>query len=207
MRKDAYKKIAGSYDIFVEPLVKSLRSASIQMIPAGKGIRVLDVGCGTGTYLKLLQEKGCITFGIDSSFAMMDIARAKLENNIRLRLGDASKLPCPDDTFDLVTFFMVLHEMPASVRFAVISEAKRVMKKNGRILIVDYLPGQIRSVKGWLLKIVITFYEIAAGWKHFNNYQNFLTSRGVYPLIEKNRFLVEKNKITTGGNIGSFLIK
>jgi len=207
VKKDAYKKIAGRYDIFVEPLVKSLRAATVKMIPSRKGMRVLDVGCGTGTYLKFLKSNGYMAFGIDSSFAMMNIAKAKPENNVRLLLGDALNLPCSDSTFDLVTFFMVLHEMPETERITVFSEAKRVMKENGRILVVDYLPGPIQSVKGYLLKLVITFYEIAAGLEHFKNYQNFLFCRGLYSLIEKNRLSVEKKKISTGGNIGLFLIR
>ena len=68
-----------------------------------KGALILDVGCGTGTNLNLYQKAGCKVCGIDSSLAMIDIAREKLGQRAELRIGDASQMPYPDDLFDLVT--------------------------------------------------------------------------------------------------------
>ena len=115
-------------------------------------------------------------------------------------------MPYPDGIFDLVIAFFALHEMPASIRSKVVNESKRVMKKDGRILLVDYHPGPIRFPKGWILKIMITCIEMAAGQKHFRNYRDFLARRGVFPLITGHRLSVERKKITTGGNIGLFLL-
>ena len=206
MTIDPYRKIARRYHALVEPLIKRLRTTSMKMVPSKEKMRVLDVGCGTGTYLNLYQKGGCKAFGMDRSPAMIDVARRKLGQRAELHIGDASQMPYPDGIFDLVIAFFALHEMPASIRSKVVNESKRVMKKDGRILLVDYHPGPIRFPKGWILKIMITCIEMAAGQKHFRNYRDFLARRGVFSLITGHRLSVERKKITTGGNIGLFLL-
>lgn len=206
MAKDPYRKTARRYDLLVEPFIKSLRTASMKMVPSKADKLVLDVGCGTGTYLNLYQKARWKVFGIDRSPAMIDIARKKLGKRAELHLGDASHMPYSDGTFDLVVAFFALHEMPAPIRSKVVNESKRVMKKNGRILLVDYHPGPIRFPKGWILKRVITWIEMAAGQEHFRNYRDFLACRGVFPLITEHQLSVEREKIATGGNIGFFLL-
>lgn len=203
---DSYRKTAKRYDVVVEPLIKSLRATSMKMVPPEEEMLVLDVGCGTGTYLDLYQKGSCKVFGMDLSPAMINIARTKLGKRAELHLGDASQMPYPDGTFDLVVAFFALHEMPAPIRSKVVNESKRVMKKDGRILLVDYHPGPIRFPKGWILKIVITCIEMAAGQEHFRNYRDFLSRRGVFPLVTEHQLSVEKEKFVIGGNIGLFLL-
>jgi ubiquinone/menaquinone biosynthesis C-methylase UbiE len=203
---DPYRKTAKRYDVLVEPLIKSLRAASMKMVPSKEEMLVLDVGCGTGTTLDLYQKGGCKVFGMDRSPAMIDIARRKLGKRAELHLGDASQMPYYDGTFDLVIAFFALHEMPAPIRSKVVNESKRVMKKNGRILLVDYHSGPIRFPKGWILKILITCVEMAAGQEHFRNYRDFLACRGVFPLVTEHQLSVEKEKFVTEGNTGLFLL-
>ena len=206
MTIDPYRKTARRYDMVVEPLIKSLRATSMKMVPPEEKMLVLDVGCGTGTYLDLYQKGSSRVFGMDRSPAMIDIARTKLGKRAELHLGDASQMPYNDATFDLVVAFFALHEMPTPIRSKVVNESKRVMKKDGRILLVDYHPGPIRFPKGWILKIVITCVEMAAGKEHFRNYRDFLACRGLVSFVTEHQLSVEKEKIVTGGNIGLFLL-
>jgi demethylmenaquinone methyltransferase/2-methoxy-6-polyprenyl-1,4-benzoquinol methylase len=206
MNRGSYRKTARWYDTLVEPLNRDLRAIAMRMFPAKEGMSVLDVGCGTGTHLDLYQEGGCKVSGIDSSPAMLEVAREKLGERVELCLGDASSMVYPDETFDLVLVFLALHEMPAPVRSAVLREAKRVIKKSGRILLVDYHSGPIRFPNGWLSKLVITFFEIAAGREHFRNYRDFLARQGLPTLIATHELSVEKKKIVGGGNLGLFLL-
>jgi SAM-dependent methyltransferase len=71
-------------------------------IEAGK--RVLDIGCGTGVFLRLAAERGAKPFGLDASETLLEIARSHLPD-ADLRLGEMQALPYEDDTFDLVTGF------------------------------------------------------------------------------------------------------
>jgi ubiquinone/menaquinone biosynthesis C-methylase UbiE len=206
MGKDPYKKIAKTYDRYVEPSIAVIRQIGMKMYPPREGIHVLDVGCGTGTNLMLYHEAGCNVFGIDLSPTMVEVAQKKLGNRAEIRLGDASKMPYSDDSFDLVTGFLTLHEMPSQIRPAVISEMVRVMKHGGRILLIDYHLGPIRFPKGWMYKAIILFFEIMAGREHFRNYRDFLSRNCLPNLISTKNLRVSNEKIVSGGNIALFLL-
>ena len=163
MKKDPYQNIAKWYDKFFEPFNRGLRAIGVKMFPPWKGMAVLDVGCGTGVHLEIYQKAGCDVFGIDMSPGMLQAARTRLGEDAELCLGDASKMPYPDEKFDLIMMTMVLHEMPPAVRSAVIDESKRTLKQNGRILLIDYHPGPVRPLKGWVFKGIIILIERITG--------------------------------------------
>jgi len=135
---------------------------------------------------------------------MTKVATKKLGEKAHILLGDASQLPYSDDHFDLVIAMLTLHEMPNSIRSPIIHEMKRVVKPNGRLLIVDFHPGPIRFPKGWFYKLNILFFERIAGREHFKNHQDFLENKGLPPLIKANNLYVEKEKIVGGGNLALF---
>jgi demethylmenaquinone methyltransferase/2-methoxy-6-polyprenyl-1,4-benzoquinol methylase len=206
MVKDPYEKIAKRYDRYVEPSIAVIRQIGIKMYPPKEGMHVLDVGCGTGTNLMLYHEAGCKGFGIDLSPTMVEVAQKKLGNRAEIRLGDASKMPYSDDFFDLVTGFFTLHEMPSEIRPTVINEMVRVMKHDGRILLIDYHPGPTRFPRGWMYKAVILFFEIMAGREHFRNYRDFLSRNGLENLISEEIFRISNKKIVSGENVVLFLL-
>ena len=205
MSKVPYQKSACWYDTIIEPLNTGLRQIGLKMIPPKPSQRVLDVGCGTGTHLDLYRQAGCKVFGIDLSPSMLDVARQKLGDRAQLLLGDASRMPYPDASYDLVMVTLSLHEMPPATRLAVIGEMRRVLKQNGRILVIDYHPGSIRSLKGWLFKGMIFFIEWIAGGEHFRNYRQFLSQGGVPALAEQYHLSQVQTKFVTGGNLGLFV--
>ena len=207
MSRNPYHNSARWYDTLVGPLTDDIRAVGLRMFPTKEGMLVLDVACGTGTLLDLYQQTGCRVFGIDASVAMLEVARAKLDHAADLRLGDATRMPYADGRFDLITIVLALHEMPASDRSAVLNEVTRVMKKDGRVLLIDYHPGPIRVPEGWLAKTVITFFEVIAGGEHLRNYRDFLAHDGLPTLIARHDLTVEKKRIVGGGNLGLFLLR
>jgi SAM-dependent methyltransferase len=66
--------------------------------------RVLDIGCGVGTFLRLVADRGAEAFGIDASEELLELARDRVPE-ADLRVGDMEALPYDDDSFDLVTGF------------------------------------------------------------------------------------------------------
>ena len=206
MAEDPYKKAAKTYDRYVEPFIAFIRQMGIKMYPPQNGMYVLDVGCGTGTNLMLYHEAGCKVFGIDLSPAMVEVAQKKLGGCAEIRQGDASKMAYSDGLFDLVIGFLTLHEMPSRIRPAVISEMARVMKPDGRILLIDQHPGPFRFPRGWIYRAIILFFEIMAGREHFRNHRDFLSRQGLPNLISTQNLRVVSKKIVGGGNIALFLV-
>jgi ubiquinone/menaquinone biosynthesis C-methylase UbiE len=207
MMKDAYQKYAARYDIFVEPFNIALRRIGLKMFPPKEGMLVLDVGCGTGSSLRLYYDAGCRAFGIDISPSMLAAAFNKLGRRADLRIGDASQMPYADGIFDLVVAMLILHEMPGEIRPLVMRETVRILKREGRILLIDYHTGRLGFPVGWFYRTVILFFEIAAGRKHFTNYRDFMAKNGLCKLIESQSLAIERKKIVTGGNIGLYLLR
>ena len=96
------------------------------------GDRVLDVGCGTGVFLRAVTDMGGRAYGLDASRALLRVARARVPE-ADLRVGDAESLPHEDDSFDLVTgfnSFFFADDMVAALR-----EAGRVAKPGAPVLV------------------------------------------------------------------------
>ncbi len=92
--------------------------------------RVLDVGTGSGALLGALAESElpCVLVGVDKSPAFVDHASRALGRRARLVEGDATALPFPDQSFDLVTNTLMMHHVPHGVRAALVREAARVAR-------------------------------------------------------------------------------
>lgn len=94
--------------------------------------RVLDVGCGTGVFLRAVADLGARPHGLDASRALLRVARARVPE-AELRVGDAELLPFDDDSFDVVTgfnSFFFADDMVAALR-----EAGRVAKPGAPVLV------------------------------------------------------------------------
>lgn len=104
----------------------------------------LDIGTGTGRILALMAEHVEHGLGIDQSSEMLALARTHLEQeglkNVSVRKGDMYSMPMDDGCIDLATIHLVLHY--AQDPHLVINEAARTLRKNGRLLIVDFAPHQ-----------------------------------------------------------------
>jgi ubiquinone/menaquinone biosynthesis C-methylase UbiE len=204
--KDPYRNIARMYDRLFENMNKGLRLAGVRMFRPSKGMNILDVGCGTGTHLELYQRYQCNLYGIDLSPSMLEVARARLGDSALLELGDATRMPYKDRKFDLIISMLSLHEMAQQTRSGVLSEMKRVLIDDGRILLIDFHPGPYQPFQGWISKVIIFFSELAAGGEHFKNYRQFIATKGLSTLVTQNKLEVEKQNILAGGTFAIFLV-
>ncbi len=206
MNKDPYRRIAGVYDRLFEGMNQGLRVLGFRMFIPPRGGAVLDVGCGTGAHLEMYRRYGCQLFGLDASEAMIGLARTRLGEGAQLRHGDAAQMEYEAKSFDLVICMLALHEMDQGKRTAVISEMKRVVKSDGRILFIDFHAGKPRPVKGWYAKLVIFLSEVAAGRRHFRNYRQFMTIGGLPRLVADNQLRIEKQKVVGDDTMALYLV-
>jgi SAM-dependent methyltransferase len=107
------------------------RDYASRILNACAGKRVLEYGCGTGSYAFALADRGAVVTGIDISHTAIEVARAKgyPPDNPLFEPGNAEDLQFQDATFDLVCGTSILHhlDIPRALR-----ELKRVLRPGGR---------------------------------------------------------------------------
>ncbi len=105
---------------------------AIRRVGLKAGQRVLEVGCGSGVFLRAAVDRGASVVGLDASESLIELARERVPE-ADLVVGDMQFLPFDDDTFDLVagfnTFFFAA-DMVAALR-----EAGRVAKPGVSVVI------------------------------------------------------------------------
>jgi ArsR family transcriptional regulator len=106
-----------------------------------------DLGCGTGQVSAALAPFVARVISVDGSAAMLQAARKRLHafDNIDLRRGDLEALPIDDGRLDAATLMLVLHHVPEPER--ALADVARVLKPQGRAIIVDMLPHDRESYR------------------------------------------------------------
>lgn len=135
--------------------------------------RVLEIGVGLGTDLKQFARSGAQCFGVDITDSHLALTRTNFELEglpVELHRADATALPFPDNYFDCVYSFGVIHHIP-DVQ-AVTDEIHRVLK-----------PGGVFQVAVYHLLSIHTLYLFLYGLKRGQLHR--LGASGVLATIEK----------------------
>lgn len=155
-RQIYYNIFARFYDFFIKIhsghhgdetrkyLVDSSRIGSIN------NARILDICCGTGSVILAFAEKqiDALTIGYDFSIGMLHKAQQKdVADKIILVQGGASKLSFIDDCFDVVCCSHALYELRGQIRTDALMEMRRVVKPDGKVLIMEHEVPRNRLVK------------------------------------------------------------
>ena len=102
------------------------------------GCRHLDVGCGTGQNLRLLEQlRPSLTVGAVVSPLGLSYARKACPRCQLVRLDVNQPLPFPDKSFDVATIFNVLYHAWIKSELDVLKEAGRVLKSDGLLLVTE----------------------------------------------------------------------
>jgi len=102
--------------------------ATLSFLKNVKGKKILDLGCGTGIYTKILKKRGAKVYGVDISPEMIEIAKREVKG-VEFKVGSAVDLPYKSGTFDMVLASLVIHYFPSLDK--AFSEIRRVLKKDG----------------------------------------------------------------------------
>jgi ubiquinone/menaquinone biosynthesis C-methylase UbiE len=106
---------------------------------SGQSGKLLEIGCGIGVDSVELAKCGFDVTAVDLTETAIDVARthARLRGvDIDFRVGNAERLAFPEDTFDVVYSFGVLHHTPDTA--AAVEDVRRVLKPGGRAFVMLY---------------------------------------------------------------------
>jgi ubiquinone/menaquinone biosynthesis C-methylase UbiE len=128
----------------------------IELAGITAGERVLDVGCGPG-YLsrraaRVVGPSGRVE-GIDPSPETIAYATRRAPSNASFTVATAERLPQPDDSFDVVLSSLALHHIEPDQRLAALREMRRVVRPDGRLLVLDFGGSDAHPSKGLLGRI------------------------------------------------------
>jgi ubiquinone/menaquinone biosynthesis C-methylase UbiE len=128
------------------------------------GARLLDVGCGTGRFLRDVKANypRLYVTGLDLSPHYLAVAQRELRSwsRVQLAVGAAEAMPFAAGQFDAITCIYLFHELPSGVRQGVVAEIRRVLKPGGMLVFVDSLqPGDEPDYDAMLDYFPVAFHE------------------------------------------------
>lgn len=122
-------------------------AAARKYIPAGKELRIVDIGSGTGRFSELFADKlGAKVTGVEPSDDMRKIAESKNSaERIRYLKGSAESLPLSRERFDLAWISMTIHHVRD--RKACAAETARVLEKQGIAMVRNAYKGRLDGIE------------------------------------------------------------
>ncbi|HMB24885.1 MAG TPA: methyltransferase domain-containing protein [Anaerolineales bacterium] len=145
--KHQMEQAVPSYDAYMKKMTFGrehvLRQVTVELAQVKPGDSVLEVGCGTGTLTLAAKRQagpsGKVT-GIDVIPEMVEISQrkaAEAREDIAFQVGSIDNIPFPDSHFDVVLCSFMIFHMSENTRRKGIAEIYRVLKPQGRWLILD----------------------------------------------------------------------
>jgi ubiquinone/menaquinone biosynthesis C-methylase UbiE len=150
-----------------------LRDTALDALGQSVAGKTLQIACVYGNFSNRLVER----IAAGGSLDVVDVLPLQLENlrnklpagsPVNTHLCDSSNLHLADASYDQTVLFFLLHEQPESVRRGTLSEALRVTRPGGRIVVVDYhLPRRLHPLR-YLFRPVLGILEPFALdlWRH-----------------------------------------
>lgn len=190
MKKETYwSKFAddfeerNNYVVGKESMAEILRIVSAQKV-LGK---TLELGCGNGTYSKILMHEATHLTATDFSDEMVAATQKRMENieNITIEKADCFHLAYPDSVFDTVFMANLLHIIPEPEKAG--TESRRVLKKGGRLVVISFTTeGMIFSNKlGMIYRYLKTYGKPPSTAQK-------LTVKKAWDIIEGSGFKIEE---------------
>jgi len=153
LMKSQMEKMVPSYDSYMRKITfgreRILRETTVNLAQVKPGDCILEVGCGTGTLtLEAKRQTGPSgkAFGIDVIPGMIELSKqkaAQANENITFQLGSIDDIPFSENQFDVVMCSFMIFHMAENTRRKGIAEIQRVLKPQGRLLVLDLaLPDQ-----------------------------------------------------------------
>lgn len=131
-------------------LRRKIESFLTQEITGTENYKALDIGCGTGQYMKTIETE---CFGTDINIEYLKYIRV-VYNFSNIFSSDSAFLPVKDNSFGFIFSINVFHHLEDWKVKAVLHEMWRVCIDGGKVFVIDvvYPPSRIKNIIGWLLR-------------------------------------------------------
>ena len=193
--------ITNLYSIFIDPLLRDIRTYISKFSGMKRGDKVLDVCCGTGDQVFYYGKGSIIATGVDLSPKMIKSAEKRKGKsgltNVSFQVANAEQLPFKDNSFDFASICLGLHEIKRDERDKIISEMKRVVKKEGFLIFIDFQVPLPSTIISYLVKAI----EYFAGRNHYECFKEYLKQGGLDAILNRNQLQEEKRDYTENGII------
>lgn len=144
--RDGYDRWSSSYDGYDNPLIALEEPIVGKLIGPVDGLRIADIGCGTGRHAVRLAAAGARVTGVDFSSGMLDVLRNKhTEGAIEIIEHDLDReaaLPLPSAGFDVVLCCLVIEHIREIDR--IVAELGRICRDGGHVIVTDLHPELVR---------------------------------------------------------------
>ena len=133
------------YDFIQRWIVRDKRYKSrlIEHAQIQPGMRVMDLGCGTGTLAIMAKQAqpNAEVVGLDADPEMLKVALAKKDQeklDVKFEVGFTNALPYPDASFDRVLSSIMIHHLKTPDKEKTAREIYRVLKPGGQLHVIDF---------------------------------------------------------------------
>lgn len=178
--RERFDELADSYSNNAISYIRNKRLRSINNY-IKKEDKVLEIGCGSGNILKLINSKNI--YGLDISPKMIEFCKKTIIHG-NFTAGDAENLPYESNFFDKIIISEVLYYLPDLEK--ALGEANRVLKKDGLLLITSL------NKKYNFIKTLVNILKIGV---HDNVSMSYISLKPLKNSLQKNFKIQEISSI------------
>ena len=196
--RKSYNRMSRWYDLLSTRFEKGFRNSGLKLLDVKEDETVLEIGFGTGHCIVALARAvggSGMVYGIDISDGMLQIAKDRvrkegLTETAHLERSEAMQLPFKEEFFDAIFMSFTLELFHSTEIPVVLSQCRRVLKKDGRICVVSLSK---KEQPGFMIKLYL--------WAH-HKFPGLVDCRPIYvqdDLEEAGFLTIEAKKIKTLG--------
>lgn len=171
----------------------------LNFLRTGSSLKLLDIGCGEGHYIRDAFEEHIDAYGIDISIDALNNALPEVKH--RISFGSISEIPFDDKEFDVITAFDIIEHIHPKDTIKAIAEIRRVLKCHGTAIMTTPNPSyfndwafdlthiNVRPPKFWRLVLEESNFDVKMSY--VPSFIKYYVNRHI-PIPDSIEFFIEE---------------